>query len=113
QQDVGIEDDDRGQGHSLFLSARQAIRRTIAKMSDTHQFQRLRHLLQYLLPRPLQLQRPEGHFVKYGGIEQLHVGVLEDQRHPSPETDGKTALLEEIGRESLAAKIDRSLRGEI
>ena len=40
-----------------------------------------------LFPGPAELQRPKGHLIKNGRIEELYVRVLKQERHAPSEPD--------------------------
>ena len=105
QQHLGIEHQDRSQRDPFLLAAGEAIGRTVAKMRDRPCSSSVCSTSrQYLFLRPLQLQRREGDFVEHRGIEQLHIGILEDQRHAPPKGKCEVVALKQLGGQLLASK---------
>src|SRR5271156_1433870 len=81
-------------------------------MSDTHELQRFRYRGQYFFLRPLQLQGREGDFVEDGGIEELYVRILEDQRHPGAKGKREAIVGQVFRRQGLSGEADYALRGK-
>jgi|SRR5277367_742219 len=90
QKNLGIKHQNRGEGDSFFLSAGEAMRGAMPEMSDLHKLQHRFDAPLDLIPRPFQLQRPEGDFIKNGRIEELHVGILKDQPNAPAEAVGES-----------------------
>ena len=81
-------------------------------MSDTHELQRFCYPGQYFFLRPLQLQGREGDLIEDGGIEKLHIRVLEDQRHPGAKGKREAIVCEVFRRQGLSGEADYALRGK-
>ena len=62
--------------------------------------------------RPSHLQRPEGYFVEHGRIEELDIGVLEDESYAPSKRNRKVVVAKAFGRESIAAEADDPVRRE-
>ncbi len=72
-----------------------------------------RHLGQDFLFRPAQLQRSKGNLIEDCRIEELHIGILKDQRDPASKCQRVVIALEEFGRQPLAIEDHRALRGKV
>jgi len=99
QQHFGIENDDRSQRDPLLLATRQAIGRAVAEMRDAHHVERAIDANNDFIARPSHLQRPEGNLVEDSWIEELHIGVLEDERYTAAEGERKPVVTQAFGRE--------------
>ena len=77
-------------------------------MHNAHLFESVVYTLGYLDSRPAHLQRAKGHFIEDSRVEQLNIGVLENESHATPEGQKETVIPESFRREWLAAKTDRT-----
>ena len=78
EQHLGTRGEDGGERHLLLLAARQPVRRPLREGVEAEEPQRVGDTLLHLGPLQTQMQRPEGDLVAHGGVEELHVGALED-----------------------------------
>ena len=58
--------------------------------------------------RPTHLQRPEGYLVEHGRVEELNIGVLEDERYATAKRNREVVTAKLFGRERIAAEADGS-----
>ncbi len=72
----------RKRGRPALLSTRQTMGRAVAQLLDSESDQRLLNPFPDARRRPAELQRSERQLVVHGRVEQLHVGILEDQADP-------------------------------
>ena len=113
QQDFGVKDQHRSQSNSLFLSGRQVMRRAILQVRDLHLLERCRDAAEDLILGPSHLQRSEGYFIKHAGIEQLDIGILENQGHPAAEFEFGLAALQPIFGQGFSAEPNAAFLREV
>ena len=82
QQDVRIEDQNRGQRDAFFFTAGEPVGRAVFQVGDFH----FRHggldAVGDAILWPAHLERPESDLVKYRRVEKLDVGILKNHADP-------------------------------
>ena len=89
------------------------MRRAILKMRDAEAVEGGGHAVADFSLRPAHLQRAKGHFIEDGGVENLHVGVLEDETHLATEPDSEIVVGEGVFGQFGVAESDRALLTEV
>jgi len=113
QDDLGVEDEHRCNGDALLFAAREAMWCSVAQVRYLEHVERVGDRAGYFLLVPAHLQRPKGHFVVDGRVEQLHIGILKDKCHPAPEGVRVGIFHQLMLVEGLAERRYRAAFGEI
>src|SRR6266849_1270812 len=82
-------------------------------MHDLHLLEHFSDASENLILGPVQLQRSESNFIEHGWIEQLNVGILEDERHAASEVEFSFLGLQQIFSQGPTAKVDAAFLRKI
>ena len=106
QQYIRLHNQYGGESNFFLFAAGEPIRRPVPQMIDADELQHFLDAPQHLLPLQAELQRPECDLIEYGRVEQLHVGILKDERHSPAENRAEGVIAKVILGQRLAAEGD-------
>ena len=94
EKNFGVENHNGGDGDALLFAAGEAVRGAVAQVGDVEGGKCGFNSFADARFGPAELQGTEGEFVEDGGIEELDVGILEDQADAAAEGIGEARILE-------------------
>ncbi len=113
QEHFGIEDQHGGESYAFLFAAGKAVRGPGAEVGNLHQIHGFVDTAGDFRLRKAKLEGREGYFVEDGGIEELDIGILEDEADAAAEVEGKVIIFEALLVDRLAVKGDGSGLGEL
>jgi len=106
QQHGGIENQHTGQSDALLLAAGKTVGYAVPEMGDAQAVENPGDALADVGLRPAELQWAKGHLVEYGGVEELHVGILEHEADFTAKATGESVFGEARFSQLAPAKSD-------
>lgn len=113
EQHFWVKYEDRGEGDAFFFAAGESVRGAVFEVGDFHEVEHVGDSAADVVVGPAELERAEGYFVEDGWVEELDIGVLEDECNAAAKCEGVRFVLEVFFGEGFAKGADAAAGGEV